>query len=72
VSLSSPAVLGSAWPQFLQGAGIDATDPELPDRVRCLQVLRMLELLADERRLAPDEARRRRPPAGDARVSPAT
>ena len=37
VSFSSPSVLEAAWPMFLQGAGIDATDPELPVRVRSLQ-----------------------------------
>ena len=42
------------WQPFLRGAGIDATDPELPVRVRCLQVLRMVELLAGETRLAPE------------------
>jgi hypothetical protein len=42
-----------AAPAFLQGAGIDATDPELPVRVRSLQVVRMLELLAGEASLAP-------------------
>jgi hypothetical protein len=42
-----------AAPAFLQGAGIDATDPELPVRVRSLQVVRMLELLAGETSLAP-------------------
>jgi aminoglycoside phosphotransferase len=45
-SFSAPAE--SAWPAFLDGAGIDATDPELPVRIRALQVLRMLELLAGE------------------------
>jgi aminoglycoside phosphotransferase (APT) family kinase protein len=53
VSFSSPAVLESSWPAFLQGAGIDADEEDLPDRVRALQVLRMLELTAGER-LAPD------------------
>ena len=57
VSFASPAVLESAWPPFLQGAGIDATDPELPGHVRSLQVLRMLELLAGESSLAPDVQR---------------
>jgi aminoglycoside phosphotransferase (APT) family kinase protein len=57
VSFSSPAVLESAWPPFLQGAGIDATDPQLPARVRSLQVLRMLELLAGQPSLAPDVQR---------------
>jgi aminoglycoside phosphotransferase (APT) family kinase protein len=53
VSFSSPAVLESAWPPFLDGAGIDATDPDLPGRVGALQVLRMLELLAGGSGLAP-------------------
>lgn len=54
VSFAPPAVLESAWPPFLEGAGIDATDPELAVRVRSLQVVRMLELLADESSLAPE------------------
>jgi aminoglycoside phosphotransferase (APT) family kinase protein len=54
VSFAPPAVLESAWPPFLEGAGIDATDPQLPVRVRALQLLRMLELLAAESRLEPE------------------
>jgi len=57
VSFAGPAVLESAWPPFLQGAGVDVTDPELPARVRSLQVLRMLELLAGEASLAPEVGR---------------
>jgi aminoglycoside phosphotransferase (APT) family kinase protein len=57
VSFSSPSVLERAWPAFLQGAGIDATDPELRDRVHSLQVLRMLELLVGERSLDPEVQR---------------
>ena len=57
VSFAGPAVLESAWPPFLRGAGIDATDPELPARVRCLRVLRMVELLAGETSLAPEVRR---------------
>jgi aminoglycoside phosphotransferase (APT) family kinase protein len=45
VSFSSPGVLRQAWPAFLDGAGIDAAEPGLADRVRALQVLRMLEQL---------------------------
>jgi aminoglycoside phosphotransferase (APT) family kinase protein len=54
VSSASPSVLEAAWPQFLDGAGIDATDPQLPVRVHSLQVLRMLELLAGDTSLDPD------------------
>jgi aminoglycoside phosphotransferase (APT) family kinase protein len=46
VSFSSPVVLEEAWPAFLDGAGIDAGEPALANRVRTLQVLRMLEQLA--------------------------
>jgi aminoglycoside phosphotransferase (APT) family kinase protein len=52
VSFASPPVLEAAWPAFLHAAGIDASDPELAARVRALQVLRTLELLA-EARLSP-------------------
>jgi aminoglycoside phosphotransferase (APT) family kinase protein len=48
VSFSSPAVLEAAWPEFLDGAGVDANEPELFRRVRSLQLLRMLELLAGD------------------------
>jgi hypothetical protein len=36
----------AAWPAFLAGAGIDPAEPGLPERVRVLQVLRMMEQLA--------------------------
>jgi aminoglycoside phosphotransferase (APT) family kinase protein len=48
VSFSSPAVLKTAWPEFLRGVEIEANDPELLPRVRSLQMLRMLELLAGD------------------------
>jgi len=57
VSFAPPSVLGAAWPAFLQGAGIDPTDPRLPTRVRALQVLRMLELVTDETGLSPEVRR---------------
>ena len=57
VSFAGPAVLESGWPPFPRGAGIDATDPELPVRVRCLQALRMVELLAGGTSLAPEVRR---------------
>jgi len=53
VSFSSPSVLQASWPGFLRGAGIDATDAQLPIRVRTLQVLRMLELLSATATLSP-------------------
>lgn len=53
VGFSSQAVLKAARPAFLEGAGIDATDPELPLLVQSLQLLRMLELLAGDT-LGPD------------------
>jgi aminoglycoside phosphotransferase (APT) family kinase protein len=46
VSFGPPGVLASAWPGFLQTAGIDANDPNLEARVHALQILRMCELLA--------------------------
>jgi len=57
VSFSSRSILESGWPEFLQGADIDETEPELSDRVLSLQVLRMLELLAGETTLAPEVQR---------------
>jgi aminoglycoside phosphotransferase (APT) family kinase protein len=48
VSFSGPEVLERAWPAFLEGAGIDPTDHELPGRIASLQVLRMLELLGGD------------------------
>jgi aminoglycoside phosphotransferase (APT) family kinase protein len=57
VSFGSPSVLETAWLAFLQGAGIDPSDPQLPARVHALQVLRMLELVTDEASLSPDVRR---------------
>jgi hypothetical protein len=34
--VSSPSVLQASWPGFLEGAGIDATDAQLPMRVGTL------------------------------------
>jgi hypothetical protein len=48
VSFSPPAVLEAAWPEFLKGAGIDANESELLRRIRSLQLLRMLALLAGD------------------------
>ncbi len=46
VSFAGPGVLETAWPAFLAGAGIDPAEPRLSERVRVLQVLRMMEQLA--------------------------
>jgi aminoglycoside phosphotransferase (APT) family kinase protein len=54
VSSTSPPVLDAVLAAFLDRAGIDPTDPQLPDRVRSLQVLRMVELLAGDTRLDPE------------------
>jgi aminoglycoside phosphotransferase (APT) family kinase protein len=48
VSFGPPGVLASAWPGFLEAAGIDAGDPDLEARLHALQVLRMCELLAGD------------------------
>ena len=56
VSFSSAPVLEAAWPSFLQGAGIDAIEPELAERIDALQVLRMLELLGGDSPLDTDIA----------------
>ncbi len=48
VSFSSASILDRAWPEFLHGAGVDAADPDLSARIASLQVLRMLELLAED------------------------
>jgi aminoglycoside phosphotransferase (APT) family kinase protein len=46
VSFGPREAFDTAWPEFLAGAGVDAADPDLPERLRALQVLRMLELVA--------------------------
>jgi hypothetical protein len=46
-------VFDAAWPAFLEAARVQTGDPDLPDRIRALQVLRMLELLAGSS-LAPE------------------
>jgi hypothetical protein len=56
VSFSGRDILAAAWPSFLDGGGIHATEPDFAARIRALQVIRMLELLAADT-LAPDIAR---------------
>ena len=53
VGFSRAGVLERAWPAFLEGARVQIDDPDLPARIRALQVLRMLELLAGSS-LAPE------------------
>jgi aminoglycoside phosphotransferase (APT) family kinase protein len=47
VKFHHPGVFPHAWPSFLQGAGIDPGEPQLQDRIRAIQVLHLLELVAD-------------------------
>jgi aminoglycoside phosphotransferase (APT) family kinase protein len=56
VSFASADVLDAAWPAFLDAAGIDPAEPRFADRIRALQVARMLEQLATGI-LVPDVAR---------------
>ena len=53
VRFMSPAVLDASLPAFLDGAGVDATDPDMPERIDSIQILRMVELLVTEPRLEP-------------------
>lgn len=54
VEFHDPAVLRRAWTPFLEGAEIDADEPQLPARIRAIQMLRMLELIADPNALGSD------------------
>jgi aminoglycoside phosphotransferase (APT) family kinase protein len=47
VSFAGRAVFTSAWPAFLDGVGIDPAEPDLVQRVRAIQIVRMVEMLAD-------------------------
>jgi aminoglycoside phosphotransferase (APT) family kinase protein len=53
VRFAGAGVFEAAWPAFLEAARVQTGDPDLPDRIRALQVLRMLELLAGSS-LAPE------------------
>ncbi|MGF6883200.1 aminoglycoside phosphotransferase (APT) family kinase protein [Nocardia sp. GAS34] len=48
VGLAGSEVLAAAWPSFLAGMGIDPAEPLLAQRIRLLQVVRTLEMLADD------------------------
>lgn len=54
VSFADHSVFDAAWPEFLDGAGVDPAEPDLADRVETLQVLRMLELRAGQTGLSPE------------------
>jgi aminoglycoside phosphotransferase (APT) family kinase protein len=56
VGFAPARALASAWEPFLRGAGVDPDEPGLGERVRALQVLRMLELLGGDRPLDPGVA----------------
>jgi aminoglycoside phosphotransferase (APT) family kinase protein len=56
VGTSSRAILDRALPPFLEAAEIDTSDPDLSKRLRALQILRMLELLAEQQALGVREA----------------
>jgi len=47
VSFAGSAVLEGAWPVFLDAAGVDPAGANLSERVKVLQILRMMELLAN-------------------------
>nr|WP_246461168.1 aminoglycoside phosphotransferase family protein [Nocardia transvalensis] len=47
VSFAGPAVFTAAWPAFLDGVGISPREPGLVPRVRAIQMVRMLEMLAE-------------------------
>jgi aminoglycoside phosphotransferase (APT) family kinase protein len=48
VSFGPRGALASAWPGFLDAAGVHAGNPALEARLHALQVLRMCELLAGD------------------------
>lgn len=56
VSFARAESFAAAWPAFLDGAGIDPAEPGLLPRIRTLQVVRMMEMLA-EHDLGPDRWR---------------
>ncbi|MFG1790252.1 phosphotransferase family protein [Nocardia sp. NPDC049149] len=54
VGFAGAHVLALAWPEFLDSAGFDPAEPDLPQRVEAIQILRMLELLTEQKNLSPD------------------
>ncbi|RJO79276.1 aminoglycoside phosphotransferase family protein [Nocardia panacis] len=57
VGFAGEGVLEAAWPEFLAAARIDLAEPQLPQRIRALQVVRSLELLTERVGLTPNVAR---------------
>lgn len=47
VGLTGGEVLELAWSPFLEGMGLDSAEPLLAQRIRSMQVVRTLEMLAD-------------------------
>lgn len=47
VGLTGSEVLELAWSPFLEGMGLDSAEPLLAQRIRSMQVVRTLEMLAD-------------------------
>jgi len=48
VGFAGTDVLAAAWPSFLEGMGLDPAEPRLVQRIRSIQVVRALEMLADD------------------------
>jgi aminoglycoside phosphotransferase (APT) family kinase protein len=57
VEFHHPSVIQRAWTPFLEGAEIDTDEYQLPDRIRSLQALRLLELVADPNAIDSDMRR---------------
>jgi aminoglycoside phosphotransferase (APT) family kinase protein len=53
VSFAGSAALEGVWPAFLDAAGVEPADGNLSERVKVLQILRMLELLASRAGISP-------------------
>ncbi|MFF3566356.1 aminoglycoside phosphotransferase family protein [Nocardia jiangxiensis] len=47
VGFAGRDALARSWPEFLRGAGIDPGEPALAERIRSLQVICTMEMLAD-------------------------
>jgi aminoglycoside phosphotransferase (APT) family kinase protein len=54
VEFHDPSVLQRAWRPFLEGAEINPDEPQLAERIRALQTLRLLELVVDPNAIGSD------------------